>query len=66
MADIITLGELPNCETCQDVSKRVIGKTIDLEGPGKVGMVYDCDNQECKRKNNAHMSYIIREAMYGR
>ena len=66
MAEIVPLGEIPDCETCQDISKRVIGKTIDLEGPGKVGAVYDCDNRECKKKINSHISYIIRKELYGK
>ena len=65
MAEIITLGEFADCDTCQDVSKRVSGKTFDVEGPGKVGVIYDCDNKKCKRKNNIHVSYIIRKETYG-
>ena len=63
MEQIIHLGDLPDCEKCTHPSKRIIGKTIDLEGPGKVGAVYDCDNLPCKRKTNVHVSYIIREVI---
>lgn len=63
MTEIIQLGDLPDCEKCTDPSKRIVGKTIDLEGPGKVGAFYDCDNLPCKRKYNTHASYILREVM---
>lgn len=63
VAEIIQLGDLPDCEKCTEPSKRICGRTIDLEGPGKAGVVYDCDNLPCKRKCNVHVSYLIREVI---
>lgn len=40
MAEIVHLGALtlPDCERCNDLSKRVLSRTMDLEGPGVRGM----------------------------
>ena len=49
MGDLIDLtsDDFPECETCNEPSKRTVGKTFDLDGPGKVGTMYDCDNRAC-------------------
>lgn len=66
MAEIIDLENDPlfdDCETCNDPTKRVAGKTFDVEGPGKVWVIYTCDNSRCKRKQNAIASYVIRKEL---
>lgn len=63
MCDVIPIDQPPDCDSCKDPTKRIAGKTIDLEGPGKVGLLYDCDNIVCKRKCNAIGSVIVRQVM---
>ena len=66
MAQVLRLDEIADCEECKEPSKRVIAKTIDLEGPGKVGRLYDCDNRYCKNKRNIALSYIVRKEIANR
>lgn len=61
MCDVIPIDQLPDCDSCKAPSKRIAGKTFDVEGPGKVGLLYDCDNIVCKRKRDASASVIVRQ-----
>lgn len=49
MAELIDLtsDDFPECETCNEPSKRTVGKTFDLDGPGQVGTMYHCENRSC-------------------
>ena len=49
----------PDCRTCQEPTKRVTGKTFDLEGPGMVGVMYGCDNYRCKECKDRKCSYLL-------
>lgn len=60
MAKIIYLYELPDCETCNDPTKRRDGAIFDCPGPGQITPTYTCDNEPCKRKCNAVVSYLFR------
>lgn len=42
--------ELPNCEKCTSPSKKLIGRTMDVEGPGKAGVLFDCHNKKMPSK----------------
>ena len=66
VAQIIEMDEIADCDSCKEVSKRVIARTIDLDGPGKVGKLYDCDNKYCKKKRGISLSYIIRKEIANR
>ena len=63
MAEIINLdvGLLPDCAACQEATKRVAARTMDVEGPGVPGVIYTCDNWPCKAKRNAVGAYILRK-----
>ena len=43
----LTSDDFPECKDCPEPSKRVIGKTFDLEGRGQVGSLYHCENKQC-------------------
>lgn len=63
MAEIIDLENDPlfdDCETCKEPTKHVFSRAFDIDGPGRVSVIYDCDNRCCKAKQNAIASYIIR------
>lgn len=49
----------PDCRTCQEPTKRVTGKTFDLEGHGMVGVMYGCDNYRCKECKDRKCSYLL-------
>lgn len=52
--------EAPDCAICEENTKRICGKTFDIEGPGMVGVLYDCDNKKCKnRKMNIELFQLI-------
>jgi len=61
MAEIIDLGnlELPDCESCRDPSKRILGRTMDLEGTGVPGVLYRCDNRKCRSRYNAIGNFLF-------
>lgn len=63
MAEITTLDAslLPDCAACQEATKRVMARTMDVEGPGVPGVIYTCDNRPCKAKKNAVGAYILRK-----
>lgn len=63
MAEIINLGVdiLPDCAACQEATKRVMARTMDVEGAGVPGVIYTCDNRPCKAKRNAVGAYILRK-----
>ena len=46
---------------CQEATKRVMARTMDVEGPGVPGVIYTCDNRPCKAKRNAVGAYILRK-----
>lgn len=55
MAELIDLtsDDFPECESCNEPTKRIVGKTFDIDGPGKVGTMYDCDNRACNALKQA-------------
>lgn len=60
---IIPLDGMPDCDSCRDPSKRIMARTMDLEGPGQKGILWTCDNKDCRRKKNAAGSYILRREL---
>lgn len=56
---MIILGDLKDCDECQDPTKKRVGTAFDTAGPGSVSPVWDCENASCKRKQNAHAHYLI-------
>ena len=63
MAEIIDLENDPlfdDCAACQEPSKRVSGTCFDVDGPGRVSVIYDCDNRRCKARQNAIASFVLR------
>lgn len=64
MCEVIPMDELPDCDSCHDPSKRIIARTIDLDGPGKFGFLYDCGNTVCRRKRLAVGALILRQDIY--
>ena len=63
MAEIINLGVdlLPDCAACTEASKFVLARTMDVEGPGVPGAIYDCSNKACKVRKRALGAYILRK-----
>lgn len=63
MPEIISLDTdlLPDCAACQEATKRVLARTMDVEGPGVPGVIYGCDNRPCKARRNAVGAYILRK-----
>lgn len=61
MAEIIDLSdlELPDCQKCQHPSKRILARTIDLEGPGIPGVLYKCDNKKCRARRYAIGNFLF-------
>lgn len=61
MAEFIDLGKLklPDCESCREVSKRIFVRTMDLEGPGVPGVLYQCDNKKCRNRRNAIGNFLF-------
>ena len=49
MAELIDLtsDDFQECESCNEPTRRIVGKTFDMDGHGKVGTMYDCDNRAC-------------------
>ena len=66
MAEIINLDDdlFSDCESCREPTKWVAARTMDVEGPGMPGVIYDCDNRRCKARNNAIASYILRRGIF--
>lgn len=63
MAEIIDLEKDPlfsDCKSCKEPTKRVAGRTFDIEGPGVPGVIYDCDNNPCKRRNSTIAAFVMR------
>lgn len=52
--------ELPNCEKCNSPSKKLIGRTMDVEGPGKAGVLFDCHNKKCRARRHEIGRFIVR------
>ena len=44
----LTSDDFPECKDCQEPTKRAVGKTFDLDGPGRVGTAYHCENKRCQ------------------
>lgn len=63
MAEIIYLDDLPDCETCNDPTKRRDGVIFNCPGPGEITPTYTCQNELCKRKWNAVGLFILRQCM---
>lgn len=56
----LTDFDTPDCKRCKDPTKRVAAKTFDVEGPGKVGVIYTCDNRKCRSVRQAKDLFLIR------
>lgn len=61
MGILIDLTAVPDCKTCADPTKYVIGKNIDLEGPGQVGVLYGCKNRVCRDKRAFLLRRILND-----
>lgn len=55
MGELIDLtdDDFPECESCDEPTKRIAGKTFDLDGPGQVGMMFHCENRACNALRQA-------------
>ena len=42
---VISLEQWPDCEACDEISKRRTGYLMDAEGPGIVTPMYTCDKE---------------------
>ena len=63
MAEIIDLEKDPlfsDCNSCKEPSKRIAARTMDIDGPGVPGVIYDCDNRKCKERNNIIALFVFR------
>lgn len=49
----LTSDDFPECENCNEATKRIVGKTFDVDGPGQAGTMYDCDNGACNALRQA-------------
>ena len=63
MDELIYIDDLPDCETCNDPTKRRDGVIFDCPGPGEITPTYSCENEACKRKWNATALFIVRREM---
>lgn len=63
MSEIISLEDLPDCETCNDPTRRIDGTIFDCPGLEKIAPTYTCENILCRSKLNAVCSYILRQCM---
>ena len=61
MGILIDLSAVPDCKTCADPTKYVIGSNIDLEGPGQVGILYGCKNRVCRTKRAFLLRRILND-----
>lgn len=61
MGILIDLTAVPDCKTCADPTKYVIGSNIDLEGPGQVGVLYGCKNRVCRTKRTFLLRRILND-----
>ena len=55
MGEIINLvdGPFPDCDTCKEPTKRKTATTFDVDGPGRVGALYHCENRQCRALRRA-------------
>ena len=62
MNEIVDLNkiDLPDCKACTDPTKRVLGRTMDMEGPGIPGALYVCKNRRCRDRQDEIVKYITR------
>lgn len=49
----LTSDDFPECESCNGPTKRAVGKSFDLDGPGQVGTFYNCENKSCRALRRA-------------
>lgn len=63
MQKVIHIDDLPDCETCNDPTKRRDGVIFDCPSPGEITPTYTCQNELCKRKWNAVGLFILRQCM---
>ena len=47
------LGDSSGCDTCDEPTRRKVGTTFDVDGPGRVGALYHCDNRKCQALRRA-------------
>lgn len=63
MCEVIPTDQLPDCDSCKDPTKRIAGKAIDLEGPGKTSFLYGCDNTVCRKRCWSVLGVILRQEL---
>jgi hypothetical protein len=64
---VIELGKVKDCDECKDPTKKKAGTAYDLPGAaGVCSPVWDCDNERCKRKQAAHVGYLLRSIHNGK
>ena len=61
----LNLEHYPDCQKCNDPTKKEVGRMIDAEGPGVVSIVYGCENKSCKMKKQFLDNLIVRNDMEG-
>ena len=61
MTDVVDLTDFenPDCKGCNDPTKYIAGKTFDIEGPGRVGVMYACENSRCRAIRNAKNLFLV-------
>ena len=57
---MITMGDIKDCASCKEPTRKRVGTAFDCGGPGSIEPVYDCENARCKKRNNVHLSYLYR------
>lgn len=58
---MLVLGQLPDCEACQEPTKRQNGVIFDLPEPGAKTAVYTCKNTGCRNRYNMAAEVILRQ-----
>jgi len=56
----LTDFDTPDCKICTDPTKRVSSRTFDVEGPGRVGVIYTCENKTCRTIRQAKNLFLLR------
>lgn len=66
MENVIDLTDMTphDCDTCDEPTKYVVGRTFDVDGPGVAGVMYDCENHECRRLLEAKVRFFMRREIW--
>ena len=61
MTDVVDLMDFenPDCKGCTDKTKRICGKTFDIDGPGKIGAIFTCENRSCRAIREAKNLFLV-------